>query len=75
MSTGDMQSYPNLAGRIPRVRIIVLTYAGAAHLEETLSSVMATDWPVDLLDVVVIDNGSSDGSGSIAARLGARVHR
>lgn len=48
-------------------------YNGAAHLPETLASIRQQTRPVD--DVLVVDDGSTDGSGDIAEALGARVIR
>lgn len=59
----------------PFVRVIVLTHAGAARIAATIRSVQATEWPADRIEILVIDNASSDGSGDIASSLGVRVQR
>lgn len=48
----------------PRVRVIVVTYNSAAHIETCLRSVQS-DWAS--LDIVVMDNGSTDASVEKAA--------
>ncbi|NNE74075.1 MAG: glycosyltransferase family 2 protein [Acidimicrobiales bacterium] len=47
---------------LPLVRIVVLNHDGGALVLRALAHVMALDWPPDRLDVVVIDNASTDGS-------------
>lgn len=56
---------------VPRVSVIVPAYNAAAHITEALESVEGQtyrDW-----EVVVADDGSTDDTGSIAARFGDRV--
>lgn len=55
--------------------MIVLTHRGAHILPEALDALSRTEWPADALEVVVIDNASTDGSGEIARAAGVRVHR
>ena len=47
---------------LPSVTVAVLNYNGKEHLESCLSSLLALDYPAELLEIVVIDNDSSDGS-------------
>ncbi len=49
-----------------QVRVVVLNYEGGETTLECLRSVLATDWPSEQLDVVLVDNASHDG---IAARV------
>src|SRR3990172_9086913 len=49
--------------RIPTVSIIIPTYNGSAHLIECLSSLRALNYPLDRREIILVDNGSSDGSG------------
>lgn len=46
----------------PRVSIIVVNWNGRAHLEACFSSLLASDYPANLLELICVDNGSSDGS-------------
>jgi N-acetylglucosaminyl-diphospho-decaprenol L-rhamnosyltransferase len=45
-----------------RVRAIVLCWNNGAILPRTLTHLLATEWPAAALEVVVVDNGSTDGS-------------
>lgn len=49
------------------VSVIVVNWNGAEHLPPVLDSLRAQDWPRDALEVVVVDNGSSDGSRELLA--------
>lgn len=55
----------------PCVACIVPTYNGEAFLGEALESILSQTYPV--LDVVVADDGSTDGTLAVAARFGDRV--
>ncbi len=51
----------------PRVRVVVLNYNGGRLLERTFSALEATVWPRDRLDLVMIDNASTDDSRRLVA--------
>jgi glycosyltransferase involved in cell wall biosynthesis len=58
----------------PLVSVIVPVFNGARFLGECLESLLAQEHPA--LDIVVVDDGSSDGSGDLAERFsGVRVLR
>jgi GT2 family glycosyltransferase len=54
----------------PLVSVIVLNYNGAHLLPDCLDSFAAQDWPS--LEVLVADNGSVDGSASVASSYRVR---
>ena len=56
------------SGGVPRVRAVVLNYNGGDHVVRCVDALLATRWPQDRLDVVVVDNASSDGSDAEIAR-------
>ncbi len=58
------------AGR-PRVSIIVNNYNYARFLAEAIDSALAQTYPC--VEVVVVDDGSTDGSREIISRYGGRV--
>lgn len=49
----------------PDVSIVVLTHDGRAHLAECLASLAADGWPAGDVEVVVVDNGSRDGTDAL----------
>ncbi len=48
--------------QIPTVSVVVLNYNGLRHLETCFTSLMSLDYPRDRLELMLVDNGSSDGS-------------
>jgi len=44
----------------PVVSIIIPAYNEGAHIAKTIESVLSLDYPQDLLDVIVVDDGSKD---------------
>jgi GT2 family glycosyltransferase len=46
----------------PTVTVIVLNYNGRKHLQECLPSLLQLDYPGDQLELMLVDNASSDGS-------------
>jgi GT2 family glycosyltransferase len=46
----------------PSVTVIVLNYNGRQHLEGCLPSLIELDYPAERLELMVLDNASSDGS-------------
>ncbi len=57
----------------PRVSIIVPVLNGADEIDRLLTSLVALDWPREQLEILVVDNGSSDGTAAVAARYPVRV--
>jgi len=61
---------------LPRVTVVITARDEGPIIEPTLGSLDALDYPEELLDLVLIDDGSRDGMGDIAqARAGLMRHR
>lgn len=60
-----------------RVRLVVLNYNGGAFVGRCVEHLHRLDWPAGELDIVVVDNASTDGSADdVEARFpGVRVVR
>lgn len=58
---------------LPRVGIIVPCYNEAPGIEETLRSLNALDYPREKLDVVVVDDGSTDDTLARARAFEPRI--
>ncbi len=65
-------SEPDDATPRPRVRVVIVNYNGGDDTLACLDSVLASEWPADDLEVVLVDNASADG---IAARVKAGMSR
>jgi len=63
----------NPARRTAPVTVIVPAYNEAATLGETVASLL--DQTVSPAEIIVVDDGSTDGTGEIARGLGATVLR
>lgn len=47
---------------LPTVTVVVLNYNGLKHLDTCFTSLLALDYPRDRLELMLVDNGSWDGS-------------
>ncbi len=66
-----MNRTPLMTHRPASISIIVPCYNGALHLRETLESALTQTMPP--LEVIVVDDGSTDDSVAIAGSFGAAV--
>jgi hypothetical protein len=57
----------------PLVSVIVPAYNLAHFLPAALDSALAQDWPVDALEVIVVDDGSTDETPAVLAGYGNRI--
>src|SRR5262245_5061076 len=49
----------------PTVTVVVVNLDGGAHVLQCLQSIASARYPQDRLEVVVVDNGSIDGSAEL----------
>ncbi|HST56947.1 MAG TPA: glycosyltransferase [Solirubrobacteraceae bacterium] len=61
------------SGEPPLVSAIILTHQFEAYLAQSIDSVLAQDYPADRLEVVVIDDGSTDSTKEVIAPYLDRV--
>jgi glycosyltransferase involved in cell wall biosynthesis len=57
----------------PTLTVVTPVHNGRRYLEETLDAITAQDYPG--VETIVVDDGSTDGSGDIARARGSRVLR
>ncbi|ASJ07323.1 glycosyltransferase [Thermococcus pacificus] len=59
----------------PRVSIVVPAHNEALTIERLIESIEYQDYPYNLVEVIIVDDGSEDGTGEIASRYGVKVIR
>jgi glycosyltransferase involved in cell wall biosynthesis len=57
----------------PRVSVIVDTYNHEKFIERSIASVLDQDFPAEEMEILVVDDGSTDGTPEILARFGNRL--
>lgn len=57
----------------PTVSIIMAVHNGAPLLQEKISQLLTIDYPRDLLEILIVSDGSNDGTNEILARVVAGV--
>jgi glycosyltransferase involved in cell wall biosynthesis len=60
---------------LPTVSVIIPMYQEREHILPCIDGFLAQTYPSDLLEVIVVDGGSSDGSRELVADVAARVER
>ncbi|MEM4523399.1 MAG: glycosyltransferase family 2 protein [Nitrososphaeria archaeon] len=65
MSDNNSQNYKNYENTLPKVSVIIVNWNGGVLLHQCLKSVLTSNYPKDKLEVIVIDNASTDGSDEI----------
>lgn len=73
-----MTSVPDTTGesvRAPAVSVIVCSHNGAQTIARTLASLQRQSLPDERYEVIVVDDGSSDGTGDVAKGFGTQVVR
>lgn len=53
---------------LPSVSVLIPTYNFAPYIARSIESTLAQDYPAGKLEVIVVDDGSEDGTSEIAAR-------
>lgn len=61
------------AAGLPSVSLVVAAHDEAAVIERKVADALGQDYPRELLEVVVTDDGSGDGTPDLAERAGADV--
>jgi len=57
----------------PRITALIDTYNHERYIAEAIESVLAQDFPPGEMEIVVVDDGSTDGTPEIARRYAGRV--
>jgi GT2 family glycosyltransferase len=59
----------------PKVSVLIPVLNDAEGLRRCVGSIRSNGYPLDRIELIVADNGSTDGSDEVARRLGAAVVR
>jgi hypothetical protein len=57
------------ATALPRISVVIPAYNASVWIRETLQSVVEQRYPANLFEILVIDDGSTDGSAEIAESI------
>ena len=57
----------------PKITVLIDTYNHERFLERAITSVMEQDYPGDEVEILVVDDGSTDSTPAIAQRFAPRV--
>jgi cellulose synthase/poly-beta-1,6-N-acetylglucosamine synthase-like glycosyltransferase len=56
--------------RRPTVTVVIAAFNEVAHIGATVRNKLAQDYPADLLDVIVVSDGSTDGTDEVVSSIG-----
>ncbi len=62
---------PDTEANLPLISVIIPNYNYEAYVGNAIDSALDLDWP--RVEVIVIDDGSTDGSRAVLARYGSRI--
>src|SRR6185503_20026761 len=60
---------------LPRISILIPAHNEALVIQKTLDAILASDYPVGQLEVVVVNDGSTDSTASIVQRIAYQNER
>ncbi len=65
--------YPLTQGPLPSLTVIIPAYNEGAMVAQAINSVAAADYPADRLEIICVDDGSTDDTWDHIARAGKRL--
>lgn len=57
----------------PLITVLITTYNYGQFLEQAIDSVLAQDFPLDKVQILVVDDGSTDDTSERAKKYGSRI--
>jgi glycosyltransferase involved in cell wall biosynthesis len=57
----------------PQVTVLITTYNYGQFIEEAIDSVLAQDFPLDKVEILVVDDGSTDDTSERVKKYGSRI--
>lgn len=61
------------AARQPVITVLIIAYNYGRFIEEAIDSVLAQEFPADQMEILVVDDGSTDDTAERVRKYGARV--
>jgi glycosyltransferase involved in cell wall biosynthesis len=58
---------------VPFVTVLITTYNYGQFVEQAIDSVLAQDFPPDKMQILVVDDGSTDGTSERVKKYGSRI--
>jgi glycosyltransferase involved in cell wall biosynthesis len=58
---------------LPTISVIVAAYNYAHYLSKAINSILTQDYPADLVEIIVVDDGSTDDTPKVIERFGDRI--
>ncbi len=74
-AAGNAGNEERTAGEAPFVSVVVPCRNEEAFIAKAVASILANDWPVESLEVLVVDGMSDDGTRDIVKEIAARDAR
>jgi glycosyltransferase involved in cell wall biosynthesis len=71
-SPHKLDTLSSVSDSLPLVSIVIPSYNHARYLSDAIDSILAQDYPH--IELIVIDDGSTDGSKDILAQYTGRIH-
>lgn len=59
---------------LPKISIVIPTYNSESVLKDCLEGIKNQNYPDEKLEIIVVDNGSSDNTVNLAKEFGAFIH-
>jgi len=60
-------------GELPEVSVVVPVYNREDSIRECVDSLLAMDYPADMVEIIVVDNGSTDATRRLLAGYGSSI--